>query len=116
MKNPFLRRQEKRGSGHAGQQSEKKLAKRIGAQEVPGSGAGRVKGDLKKDDFLIEAKSTVKGSFSVRLDVLRKIASEAQLTDRNPAFAFTFTDAEGRPERGGSWIAVPEWLWKEMFE
>lgn len=95
--------------------SERRLAKEVGGTVVPGSGAGRVKGDVKVGNFLFEAKSTVKRSISLKLDWLRKITQEARLTDREPALSVRFTDSEGKAIIGGDWVMVPRQTWEELF-
>mgnify|MGYP007125389464 CR=1 FL=1 len=56
---PFMRRLNKRDSGHHGRKAEESLAKRVGGTLQPGSGAlDGAKGDVKVGGFLVENKST----------------------------------------------------------
>ena len=108
MGNRFLERQGAIGS--AGRASEKRVASRLGGSLTPASGAANVKGDLRliEQRYPVEAKSTVAGSFRVRLEDLYKITKEARLVGNEPAMSITFTDATGRPKRGGEWVLVEE--------
>lgn len=107
---PFFNRRR-----NVGRRSEERAARRTGASRHPGSGAlDGLKGDLSLDDFKIESKSTAGKSLSVRLDWLEKIDREAREVGRRPALLLQFTDDLGRLRRGGSWVAVPEWLWLEV--
>lgn len=66
--------------------------------------------------FLIENKSTVKESLSIKREWLRKITIEANTTGKAPALAIQFTDADGVPKRSGKWIAIPEDIFMELLE
>lgn len=112
---PVLRRQEARPVGSAGTVSEKRLAMRLGGRQTPASGAMEgAKGDVVLPDVLMEAKSTVNDSMSLKLDWLAKIAAEARTEGKRPALAVTFTTGDGRPRSDGAWVMVPEWVWKDM--
>jgi hypothetical protein len=65
---------------------EKRIAKDVGGRRVAGSGSmpGN-KGDVKADGWLVEAKQTVKGRFSLTLQLWRKIECEAYKTGKTPA-------------------------------
>jgi hypothetical protein len=71
--------------------------------------------DMKSDEFLIEAKSTVNASLGVKLDWLIGIADEATAQGKEPALAIAFVDAQGRPHRRGRWVAVEEDLFRRLF-
>lgn len=92
-----------------GQKSETKTAKRLGAKQVAGSGAMQGnKGDLHLDDHLVECKSTVKSSFAVKLDVLRKITKEAREASKTPALHVSFVHESGEPVKDGTWVMMRE--------
>ncbi len=100
-----------------GNSAERNLAKRLGGQQTPGSGAlDSAKGDVKFPDVLLESKATVKDSMSVKLEWLRKIEDEAAARNRTPALAIQFVNAHGQPVRGGSWVAVPEHIYRSLTE
>lgn len=102
--------------GAAGRKSEKALAKRIGGRLTPNSGAAGMKGDIRVDGYLIEAKSSSAGSMAIARDWLIKIAREASMVGRRPALAITFTLPDGRQMPGGTWVMIPEIEFKEMVE
>ena len=104
----------KNGIGGSGRKAEKRTARRIGANLTPASGAFVEKGDMTTQEFRIESKATEKGSMSVKLDWLLKIEKEAHMTGREPALSIIFCDEQGRPRKGGSWIAIPENLFIEI--
>ena len=104
-----------RRTGDAGRRSERLTAKRLGAKVTPASGAASAKGDMSRDDFLIEAKSTVANTMQLELHWLLKIEQEARATGRKPAIAITFTHGSGKPVRDGRWIAIPEELFAELI-
>ena len=110
--NPYINR--KKHPKH-GQKAEKRTAKRLGGQVRAGSGAIEgYKGDITLHDFLVENKTTIHRSLSLKLDWLRKISVEAREEGRAPALAVQFVDSEGVPVRYGRWVMVPEDEFKEM--
>lgn len=117
---PFLNRLNKRDSGHHGRVAEKKLAKRVGGREQPGSGAlAGAKGDVKveaKIDLLLENKSTNGASFTMRQDWLHKVYQEALEQTRAPALSFQFTNDAGVSEKKDRWVCVPEHIFQELME
>lgn len=117
MSNPVLDRLNRVDNGRAGRKSEKNLSKRIGGKQRIGSGAiAGLKGDILKDGFLLEAKSTVGESFSVKKEWLLKIYQEALEETKTPAFAINFTDSSGKSEKRERWVAVPEHIWVEIID
>lgn len=104
----------KKRIGEAGRTAERKLGKRIGMAQTPASGAAGLKGDLRDDKFLLEAKSTTSDGYRVTTHELAKIHGEAMAAGKLPAFALQFTDLSGEARMGLSWVAVPEWVWKQM--
>lgn len=80
---------------------EKRLAKELGGNRVPASGSfWNMKGDVRTDDFLVEAKITERGSYGVRRDIWEKIRREAILDGRTPVLAL---EIQGRR------LAVLDW-------
>lgn len=100
-----------------GDKAERKLAKRFNAQLTPASGAAHhgAKGDMVHGDFRTESKSTVKDSFSIRYETLCKIAQEAAEQNQRPTLTIQFVTPDGRPRASGSWVAVPEHVFKELI-
>lgn len=84
----------KRADGKA---EEKKLGKRYGFKVQPASGAlpvPRLKGDLSTPYALIDAKSTIKNSYSVKLKEMHKIEKEALDCSKIPILAINFTETQ----------------------
>lgn len=115
--NPVLARLNKVDNGRAGRLSEKRLARRVKGVQRIGSGAVEgMKGDVVKNDYLIEAKSTVSKSFILHKEWLLKIYQEALEISKIPCFAISFTDDQGRSEKRERWLCVPEHIWIAITE
>ena len=103
--------------GDAGRAAERKAAQRRGARLTPASGALKQKGDMKLgEEFLIEDKSTSSSVLPVRLTTLQNITRAALAEGRRPALGITFTTGDGEPIQGGAWVAIPEWLFREIVD
>lgn len=114
---PFERRLKKQGIGRGGRASEKRVAKIIGAKTTPASGAIEAfKGDMRKANFLIEAKSTKNDSLGLKFDWLVKISKEARDSRRKPAMTISFTTDGGRELPNGEWALIPMSLFRELVE
>ena len=115
MGNPFADRNG--GTHRHGQRAEKKAAKRLGGQARAGSGAiDGFKGDITLRDWLVENKTTVHRSISLKLEWLEKISREAATENRTPAVAIQFVDKTGTSVRGGRWVLLPEDEYKELID
>lgn len=102
--------------GQAGRASEKGLAKRLKGRPTRASGAVLTdKGDIDLPEFLMECKSTKNDSLSVKLEWLLKITQEAVLRGKKPAFAISFTNDHGKPIKSGTFIAIPEDVFKTLI-
>lgn len=113
--NLFLNRQTKNKIGETGNQSEKKTAKRLGGKPTPASGAlAGAKGDIELPKFLVEAKSTIKESISIKREWLMKISGEALAKGKAPALVVTFTTENGTPKPRGKWILITEQTFREL--
>ena len=100
-----------------GLKAEKRAAKRAGARLVPGSGSGPInKGDFVFENYLVENKTTINKSLSLKFDWLRQIAFQAMERTRVPALFFQFSDKEGRPHSNGRWVCIPESHFLEIME
>jgi hypothetical protein len=94
---------------------ERRLAKDLGGRRQPGSGCfeGR-KGDVKLDDFLIEAKRTDKHSLGLKVAWLKKIDAEAAAMMKTPAIAIEFgAMPNGVPAQ---WVLLPGSTFKNLVE
>lgn len=112
---PFFSKDKK--SSKRGRNAEKRATKRLNdkASLVPASGAiPGLKGDISQDDFLIESKSTVNMSLGVKQAWLDKIAMEARDVNKFPALMLQFTDERGEVVFNGSWVCMPESVFKEL--
>ena len=104
-------------SSNHGQKAERLTAKRLGGLARKGSGAIEgYKGDIEFYEFLLENKSTLKASFSVKLEWLNKISREARAQGKTPGLSIQFVDTQGRPVRHGRWVLIPEDEFREAFE
>lgn len=103
------------GIGSVGRVSEKHTARRLGARQTAASGAGGEKGDMTVDDWRIEAKSTQRKSLAIQHDWLAGIGEQARLSGCTPALAVTFTHADGRPAPDGSWVMIPEHVFRDLL-
>ena len=114
--NPLLDRLNKPGHLH-GQKGEKKTAKRLGGQARAGSGAIEgYKGDITLDDYLVENKTTVNKSISLKQEWLDKISREARAEGRIPALAIQFVDQAGNSAQHGRWVMIPENDFSELID
>lgn len=102
---------------------EAKVAKKMGARLQPNSGAtAGFKGDMKltkgKNRFLIESKTTLDASISVKLEWLVKITEEARAKAMTPALLFSFVLPNGRPAPNAEteWVAMPLQTFNELTE
>lgn len=107
----------KRIIGTTGRASEKDLSKKLGGRLRPASGAmDGAKGDIVLPDFLMEAKSTINDSLSIKHVWLSKIASEASMDNKQPALSVRFTHGDGKPKNYGDWVMIPRTLFEELTE
>lgn len=100
-----------------GRDAEKRAAVRLNAETIPGSGSvPGLKGDLKFRDFLIESKSTTKASLQLQRWWLEKISVEARDVNNYPALMIQFTDLRGEAIKNGSWVMVPEHIFRSFVK
>lgn len=103
--------------GQVGRASEAKAAKSLAARLTPASGAlAGAKGDMTTKDYLIEAKSTINKSMSLKLLWLQKIQHEALTTGKTPALSVRFTTEYGDAVQGGDWVMIPASEFKELTD
>lgn len=95
--------------------AEAKTLKRLGFRPTKASGAvgekgdGRLEFDGDAPDLYMEIKTTEAGSYSIKLEELRKAAREARQDGcRGPVFPVTFVTGNGDPRHDGGWVLVPE--------
>jgi len=100
---------------------EKKIAKtRDPGRTTPGSGNGKIKGDVIKKSYRqgfkgrkYEAKTTDKDSIRVTKEWLEKLVDQASRVQQEPVFVFGF---EGSTLLTTNWGAVPLDRLEELFE
>ena len=116
--NPYLKRMAAKSKSAHGLKSEKRLSKTFkGAKLQPGSGAiDGAKGDIRISKFLIESKSTINESYSLKHEILQKIGREALDVNSHPALTVSFTDKDGKAKPQGDWILLPLYAFHEMNE
>lgn len=113
---PSVRRKDA-GIGKTGRKAETQIASKLKARLRPNSGAmASAKGDMVLDDFLIEAKSTVHDSISIKYEWLGKISSEAMAVRKVPALAVAFTWPDGRAVSFGEWVMIPLTAFNDLVE
>lgn len=104
-------------SNNHGRVSEKTNMKKIGAQQVAGSGSiSGYKSDGILPNFRIENKATKNKSYSIKYEVLFKILREALDSGRYPALITSFVDSEGNSKEFGDWITLPLSAFKTLME
>ena len=101
--------------GRAGRSSESRLSKTLGGRLTPASGALEgAKGDIKLEDFILEAKSTTRDSFSVSYSQLAKIKAESLSSDKAPGLTVSFVTGNGAPRHSGEWVLIPLATFREL--
>jgi hypothetical protein len=83
---------------HLGKKARSRLSERraqavFGGRIQPASGAlpvAHLKGDILSDKFLVDDKTTGRDSFSMNVRLWRKLAKEAWIIQRRPAFRIEF--------------------------
>jgi hypothetical protein len=120
MGNPFLDRQERTknlsNSHKRSVKQEKEVAEKYKGFRTPASGSRDVKGDVRvKGIARVECKTTKNKSFSVTLDMVRKI-EEAGLTGGGevPVLLVEFNDGFGK--KLGEFAVIPSYLIEEFLE
>jgi hypothetical protein len=96
----FIRKSDNRSAAHIrSSKQEAQLAKEGRGKLTPGSGSKNQKGDIVKYHgiFRVEAKTTGKKSFSITLDMIRKIEDAALPNGELPAIIVEFIDDCGNP-------------------
>jgi hypothetical protein len=95
---------------------ERELAKRGGGRLTPGSGSGRVKGDVRRfaGVIRIEAKTTSNKSFSVTKEMIDKLENACLPENELPAIIIEFLDERGKPVKE---VAVaPTYVFDTLIE
>ena len=113
---PYLVRRNQHRIGKAGRKSEDRLIKQLGGKGRPASGAmPGAKGDIEIGAFLMEAKSTMRDSMTIKLDWLAKIGREARAEGKTPVLSVSFVDEHGRPRMDGEYVLIPLYKFQEAL-
>lgn len=88
-----------------GQAHERRLAKALGGEQVPGSGALGEPGDVRTRDFLVQCKSVENRALDFRVAVIEKADAEAVNEGRTPLIAFEFLALSD--DIGKDWVLMP---------
>lgn len=118
MPNPYLPRTDGKtqpsNSHRRARKQEKETAKRVSGYPTPASGAREVKGDVRvKGKARIECKTTKNKSFSVTLDMARRIEEAAMVAGEIPVLLVEFNDGFGK--RLGELAVVPSYLIDDLL-
>lgn len=94
---PRVHKKELSPSHKRAPKQERETALRIGGRRTPASGALDVKGDVRVKNLVrIECKTTKNKSFSLTLEMVRKLEEAALSGNELPAFVIEFNDGFGR--------------------
>ena len=94
---------------------ENRVARAVGGHRNRGSGASMyAKGDVRTDDFLIEAKRTVHASISVTKKWLDKISGEAAAAGKEPALAIEIAGGPNHAHGERDWVCVPLRVFRQL--
>lgn len=105
----FLSRRPRAGTPKAASDlQERRLARELGGRTTPGSGAGGMKGDVRTPDEMIEAKTTSKRQFILKLDALEKLETEARASGKQPVLIVQFADSERPFLHHREWVVLPK--------
>lgn len=95
----FLNRDKDHGNAsyRRSRKQEREIAGRLGGRVTAASGSLQEKGDVRVKGVLrIEAKTTMHKSFSVTMDMVRKIEEAAASGDELPVIAIDFISPQGK--------------------
>jgi Holliday junction resolvase len=89
-------------------QQEKRLAREFVGRTTPGSGAGTIKGDVHTKEEMVEAKTTSKRQYTLKLNDLDKLAHEARVSGKRPVLVVQFEHDTGGFLRPDEWVLIPK--------
>jgi hypothetical protein len=85
------------GNKFRSKRSEKRAARIFGGRVQPASGAlpvAHLKADVKSRTFLVDDKTTESKSFSINIEVWRKLTKEAFVNRRKPCMRIEFSQSQ----------------------
>lgn len=100
----FLRRPR---HDRASPKQERRLAKSLGGRTTPGSGSGVIKGDVLTKGEMVEAKTTSKSQYTLKLLDLKKLENEAKMAGKRPLFILQIEDTSKVFLFHNEWVLLP---------
>lgn len=111
----FLNRPKRAGTTKAkSDRQERRLAKEFGGRVTPGSGSGSIKGDVTTGEEMIEAKTTTKRQFTLKLETLQKLEYEARAVGKRPVLILHIDDDSPVLLHHPEWVLIPKNDYLEM--
>lgn len=93
---------------------ESRVAERLGGETVVGSGAGRMKGDVRlKGLARIECKTTMAKSYALTRETIDKVENAGTGAGEVPAIVVDFIRGDGTVEH--SVAVIPMWALEELL-
>lgn len=111
--NPWLAR---RKTMKHGQKAESRAATRLKVRQTIASGAFNDKGDIDYGDLLIDSKSTIHESISLKREMLKKITKEGEGKGMVGVILLQFVNPDGTNKPNGSWCVMPEFMMRRLME
>ena len=102
-----------------GQETERRILKKIGARRQPSSGAiPGFPNDGVKNRFLIEVKSTEKNSLGIKRKWVEDLEENALTRGKIPALVLVFNKRGVAPyhdfRQAQEWVAIPRWKFEQL--
>lgn len=97
-----------RRNGSQSRRQERRLAKELGGRTTPGSGSGSIKGDVHTRGEMVEAKTTAKSQYTLKLVDLKKLENEARLANKRPVFVIQIEDTSSVFLFHNEWVLIPK--------
>lgn len=96
------------------QVQEKRLAKSLGGRRTPGSGSKAIKGDVHTQEELVEAKTTSKTQYTLKLEDLQKLERQATGAGKRPVFAIELNNEARVNLLNREWVLIPRHDYEEL--
>ena len=99
---------------HPDREQEKRLAKSLGGRRTPGSGSKAIKGDVQTRDELVEAKTTAKSQYTLKLEDLQKLERQALGAGKRPVLAIELNNQAKVDLLNREWVLIPRHDYEEL--
>lgn len=103
-----------RPRGRKDQRQEKELARSFGGKRTPNSGALGVKGDVHTAAEMIEAKTTAKVQYTIKLKDLKKLEEQARIARKRPVMVIAMNDEAPDTPMNREWVLIPRRDYEEL--